>query len=89
MAEKAGRPVGSLAKPSMSCVPDSMTVHAMITPLINMKQLAAVLGITYGALRALRVKNPDALPKPIRVGGVLRYRATDVDAWIQAQKQVS
>ena len=88
MADR-GRPVGSVAKPSMSCVPESMQVHAMITPLITMKQLAAVLGITYGALRAIRAKRPDDLPKPIRVGGVLRYRATDVDAWIQAQKQVS
>lgn len=88
MAER-GRPVGSLAKPSMSCVPESMQVHVLITPLLNMRQLAEVLGITYGAIRALRSKNPTALPRPIRIGGVLRYRATDVDAWIQAQEQVS
>ena len=83
----AGRPQGSKNGTQMSCVPDSMKPFQRITALLTMKQLSVVLGISYGALRALKSRNPDALPHPIMVGGVYRYRASDVDAWILAQPQ--
>lgn len=81
MAER-GRPVGSTAKPCMSCVPDSMRPFMRITALLSIKQLAEVMGVSYRSLLNIRCKNPDELPPAIKVGGVIRYRATDVDAWI-------
>lgn len=84
----AGRPQGSKNGTPMSCVPDNMRPFMKITALLTMKQLAEVLGMSYGAVRALKCKNPDALPRPVTIGGVLRYRATDVDAWIQRLEQV-
>lgn len=83
-----GRPQGSKNGTPMSCVPDTMRPFMRITALLTMKQLSEVLGMSYGALRALKCKNPDALPHPIMVGGVYRYRATDVDAWILSQPQI-
>jgi len=83
-----GRPLGSKNGTAMSCVPDTMKPYMRITALLTMKQLSEVLGMSYGALRALKCKNPDALPRPIMVGGVYRYRASDVDAWILAQPQI-
>ena len=84
----AGRPFGSKNGTPMTCVPDTMKPYLRITALLTMKQLAEVLGMSYGAVRALRSRDPDALPHPIMVGGVYRYRACDVDAWILAQKQI-
>ena len=84
----AGRPFGSKNGTPMSCVPDTMRPYMKITALLTMKQLSEVLGMSYGAVRALKSRDPEALPKPIRVGGAYRYRATDVDAWILAQKQI-
>ena len=83
-----GRPLGSKNGTPMSCVPDSMKPFQRITALLTMRQLSEVLGMSYGAVRALKCKNPDALPRPIMVGGVYRYRASDVDAWILAQPQI-
>ena len=83
----AGRPCGSKNRPTMTCVPDEMRPYMKITALLTMKQLSEVLGMSYGAVRALRSRDPDALPHPIMIGGVYRYRASDVDAWILAKQQ--
>lgn len=84
----AGRPQGSKNGTPMSCVPDTMRPFMRITALLTMKQVAIVLGMSYGALRALRSKNPDAIPRPVIIGGVYRWRATDLDAWILGLEQV-
>ena len=83
-----GRPLGSKNGTAMSCVPDTMKPFMRITSLLNQKQLAEVLGISYGALRVLRSKDPSSVPRPILIGGVMRWRASDIDAWILSQKQI-
>lgn len=83
----AGRPAGSKNGTPLSCVPETMRPFMRITALLDMKQLSEVLGMSYGAVRTLRCKDPDALPHPIKVGNVLRWRATDIDEWI-LNKQV-
>ena len=87
MAER-GRPVGSLKKEPMSCVPDSMKPFSRITALLTLKQLAEVLGISYRSVLNLRSKHPEELPGPILIGRVLRFRAADVDEWIWSKKSV-
>lgn len=81
MAER-GRPQGSKAKPSMSAVPDSMKPYLKVTALLSLRQLAEVLGITYRSVLNLHSKHPEKLPPSIRIGGVLRFRADEVDEWI-------
>lgn len=81
MADR-GRPVGSTAKPSMSCVPDHMKPFLRVTALLSIKQLAEVLGVSYRSVLNTRSRNPEELPPAIIIAGVVRYRATDVDDWI-------
>ena len=81
MADR-GRPVGSKAKPSMSFVPDTMKPFLKVTALLSIRQLAEVMGVSYRSVLNIRSRNPEELPPAIMVGGVIRYRATDVDAWI-------
>lgn len=83
-----GRPFGSCAKKPMSAVPDSMKPYQKVTALLSFRQMAEILGISYRSFLNLRSRCPEELPKPISIGGVLRYRADDVDEWIRGKKQV-
>lgn len=83
---KAGRPVGSIAKEPLSCVPETMKPYSKVTALLSLRQLAEVMGISYGYIRILKSQRPEELPPHIIIGGgLIRYRATDVDAWIAAK----
>lgn len=81
MAER-GRPQGSKARPSMSAVPDSMKPYLKVTALLSLRQLAEVMGISYRSILNLHSKHPENLPPSIRIGGVIRFRAEEVDEWI-------
>ena len=84
-----GRPVGSYAKQPMSAVPESMKPFQKVTALLSLRQLAEVLGISYRSILNLRSRNPEELPKPIMIGRVLRFSASDVDEWILAKPTVN
>ena len=81
MAER-GRPLGAKAKPSMTAVPDSMKPYLKVTALLSLRQLAEVMGISYRSILNLHSKHPENLPPSIRIGGVIRFRAEEVDEWI-------
>ena len=81
MAER-GRPLGAKAKPSMTAVPDSMKPFLKVTALLSLRQLAEVMGISYRSILNLHSKHPENLPPSIRIGGVIRFRAEEVDEWI-------
>ena len=81
MAER-GRPLGAKARPSMSAVPDSMKPYLKVTALLSLRQLAEVMGISYRSILNLHSKHPENLPPSIRIGGVIRFRAEEVDEWI-------
>lgn len=81
MAER-GRPLGAKAKPSMTAVPDSMKPYLKVTALLSLRQLAEVMGISYRSILNLHSKHPENLPPSIRIGGVIRFRADEVDEWI-------
>ncbi|MGY1823757.1 helix-turn-helix transcriptional regulator [Geodermatophilus sp. SYSU D00079] len=52
---------------------------------LSTTQLATELGLTPGTLRNWRVNGRG--PKGARIGGHVRYRRADIDAWIAQQTQ--
>jgi len=84
MSDRPGRPLGSKDSPKPTSMPENLLVQT-VPALMTMKEVACVLGLTYQAFRNQRKKDPSKLPQPIKVGGVYRYRAYDVDGWIRSQ----
>lgn len=66
----------------MSAVPDSMKPYLKVTALLSLRQLAEVLGISYRSILNRHSKQPETLPPSITIGGVIRFRAEEVDEWI-------
>ena len=60
-----------------------MTSTSTENILLSTSQLAAELGVTPGTLRNWRVAGRG--PRGARIGGGIRYRRADVDAWIDQQ----
>lgn len=55
-----------------------------MTPLLNDRQLAELLGLTPAAVAQMRRRGQG--PTFVRVGGrSIRYRASDVEAYLQAR----
>lgn len=54
-------------------------------PLMTIDELAAYLNVRPATIRAWRLNGTG--PTPIRVGGSLRWRQADVDAWITDQQK--
>lgn len=66
-----------------------MVATAMKVPtdeLLKVKGLAAHLGVSEATVYRKRSLGED-LPPAIRVGRGLRWRTTDVDAWLTAQME--
>lgn len=59
-------------------------VTTMTSTLLDTTQFAAILGCDPRTLR--RWIREAEVPAPIRIGGTLRWRRKDVDAWLEAQK---
>lgn len=56
-----------------------------ITPAVLTTQQAAIyLGISKSSLARLR-SSGRSTPRAVKIGGALRYRQSDLDAWIEAQ----
>lgn len=64
-------------------VQEPAAVAASLDALLTPQVVADVLGIPLQTLYAWRVK--DAGPRGIKVGRHLRYRRSDVEAWLDAQ----
>lgn len=63
---------------------DSLTPEALLTP----EQAAQVLGLSVKTLATWRSTGRQALPF-IRCGGRVRYRRSDVAAWLEGQARTS
>ncbi len=48
--------------------------------LLNVKEVAGMLNI--GVSTIWRHVNNGQMPKPIKIGGSVRWRQTDIDQWI-------
>lgn len=69
-------------------VPENMRPYAYFATLLTAKQVATILGLKYQSFLTLRSRDPDRFPKPVQIGGVLRWRADDFNAWVAALPQV-
>ncbi len=54
------------------------------TPLLTMSEAAAYLGISKSTLAHHRSAGQPT-PPAIRIGGAVRYRTRDIDAWLEQQ----
>lgn len=54
--------------------------RSMPSPMITVGQVAAMLACS--AKTVYRLTDRGAIPKPIRLGGMLRWRRADIEQWI-------
>ena len=50
--------------------------------LLNVEDLSSLLGISVRTI--WRRESTGDVPKPVRIGGLVRWRRSDIDAWIEA-----
>jgi len=58
-------------------------------PLLNLEELARILGRSPETIRKDIRRNPDAVPPRLQLPGtrLLRWRASDVEAWLAVNVQ--
>jgi predicted DNA-binding transcriptional regulator AlpA len=54
---------------------------------MNVVQAAAYIGIAKSTLYTWRTRRPGFGPRAVKAGGALRYRRSDLDAWIEAHAE--
>ncbi|GAA1547849.1 MULTISPECIES: helix-turn-helix transcriptional regulator [Nocardioides] len=60
----------------------------VLTPAtMNIAQAAAYIGIAKSTLYTWRTRRPGFGPRAVKAGGALRYRRSDLDAWIEAHAE--
>lgn len=77
------RPLASMMRQHPGVV-TGLTPETLMTP----QQAAQVLGLSVKTLATWRSTGRHALPF-IRCGGRVRYRRSDVDAWLESQSRTS
>lgn len=77
-ARHAGSPRAAAEDPEFSSGPATM----------NIAQAAAYMGISKSTLYTWRTRRPGFGPRAVKAGGALRYRRSDLDAWIDGQVEV-
>ena len=60
---------------------------ALIPATVNIAQAAAYIGIAKSTLYTWRTRRPGFGPRAVKAGGALRYRRSDLDAWIEAHAE--
>ncbi|TCJ21646.1 helix-turn-helix transcriptional regulator [Nocardioides jejuensis] len=55
----------------------------MHDPLMTPDEAAAYLAISRSTLITWRSRRPDYGPRAIKIGGLLRYRLSDLNDWLQ------
>ena len=59
----------------------------LIPATMNITQAAAYIGIAKSTLYTWRTRRPGFGPRAVKAGGALRYRRSDLDAWIDAHAE--
>lgn len=54
--------------------------------LLTAQEVAALIGLAEGTLANWRSQGGDIGPPFVKLGGMVRYRRTDLEAWIAAQE---
>lgn len=60
---------------------------ALSPATMNIAQAAAYVGIAKSTLYTWRTRRPGFGPRAVKAGGALRYRLSDLDAWIEAHTE--
>lgn len=60
---------------------------AVIPATMNIAEAAAYIGIAKSTLYTWRTRRPGFGPRAVKAGGALRYRRSDLDAWIEAHAE--
>ena len=66
------------ARAGLALVPATMTIG----------QAAAYIGVAKSTLYTWRTRRPGFGPRAVKAGTALRYRRSDLDAWIEANAEV-
>lgn len=67
--------------------PTTLGGLVLIPATMNISQAAAYLGIAKSTLYTWRTRRPGFGPRAVKAGGALRYRRSDLDAWIDAHAE--
>jgi predicted DNA-binding transcriptional regulator AlpA len=59
------------------------------TAMLDVGQAAAYVGLSKATLYTWRTRRPGFGPRAVKAGGALRYRRSDLDAWIDAHTESS
>lgn len=59
-------------------------IRGMSDPLLTLSRAAEYLSIPASTLLTWRSRYPGRGPRAVKVGGLLRYRLSDLDAWAEA-----
>lgn len=60
---------------------------ALTPATMNITQAAAYIGLAKSTLYTWRTRRPGFGPRAVKAGGALRYRRSDLDAWIEAHAE--
>lgn len=61
---------------------------ALVPATMNIAEAALYVGMAKSTLYTWRTRRPGFGPRAIKAGGALRYRRSDLDAWIEAHAEV-
>jgi predicted DNA-binding transcriptional regulator AlpA len=64
----------------------SESVHA--SAILDVGEAAAYIGLSKATLYTWRTRRPGFGPRAVKAGGALRYRRSDLDAWIDAHVEM-
>lgn len=67
--------------------PIRQTTLTLLSATMNIAQAATYLGIAKSTLYTWRTRRPGFGPRAVKAGGALRYRRSDLDAWIEAHAE--
>lgn len=73
--------------PSVEPVQTGGRWPALTPATMNIAQAAAYIGIAKSTLYTWRTRRPGFGPRAVKAGGALRYRRSDLDAWIEAHAE--
>ena len=60
---------------------------ALVPATMDIAQAAEYIGIAKSTLYTWRTRRPGFGPRAVKAGGALRYRRSDLDAWIEAHTE--
>ena len=66
----------------------SVQLDARPAPLVDVVGLSAQLGVSVSSIYRRRSLG-ESLPPALKIGGAVRWRQSDIDAWLEQQLEVA